>query len=58
MRRNRELLAALAAAVLVTPLYLYLARSGIPASGAAPAHWLGVIGMALMLATETLYSLR
>ena len=58
MKRNRELLAALAAAVLVTPLYLYLARSGIPASGAAPAHWLGVIGMALMLATETLYSLR
>jgi hypothetical protein len=58
MRRNLELLAALAAAVLVTPLYLYLARSGIPESGAAPAHWLGVIGMALMLATEILYSLR
>ena len=58
MRRNRELFAALFAVVIVTAIYAFLYRGGAPRSGSPVGHWMGVIGMALMLATETLYSLR
>ncbi len=42
----------------VTGLYLWASRAGTPASGELFGHSLGVIGFVLMLATETLYSLR
>jgi hypothetical protein len=58
MRRNRELIAALVAVLAVTAVYATLYRGNAPRSGSPAGHWMGVIGMALMLATETLYSLR
>ena len=58
MRRNRELIAALLAVLAVTAIYAYLYWGGAPQSGSPVGHSMGVIGMALMLATETLYSLR
>jgi uncharacterized membrane protein len=58
MRRNRELIAALLAVLAVTAIYAYFYRGNVPRSGSPVGHWMGVIGMALMLATETLYSLR
>ena len=58
MRRNRELIAALLAVLAATAIYAYFYRGNAPRSGAPVGHWMGVIGMALMLATETLYSLR
>lgn len=58
MRRNRELIAALLAVLTVTAIYAYLYGGDAPRSGSPVGHWLGVIGMAMMLATETLYSLR
>lgn len=42
----------------VTALYIWGARAGTPASGDFLGHSLGVVGFLLMLATETLYSLR
>jgi uncharacterized membrane protein len=58
MRRNRELIAALLAVLAATAIYAYFYRGNAPRSGSPVGHWMGVIGMALMLATETLYSLR
>jgi hypothetical protein len=58
MKRNRELIVALLAVVLAGAIYAALYRGNPPRSGTPVGHWLGVIGMALMLATETLYSLR
>jgi hypothetical protein len=58
MKRNKELLAALVAIILVTPPYIWFASRETIESSLAPLHWLGVIGMLMMLATETLYSLR
>lgn len=58
MRRNRELIAALLAVLAVTAIYAYFYRGDAPRSGSPVGHWIGVIGMTLMLATETLYSLR
>ena len=58
MRRHRELYAAGLAILIATLVYAYFSRSGVPGSSSAPGHWLGAAGMALMLATETLYSLR
>jgi hypothetical protein len=58
MNRNRELLAALIAVLLLTVLYVPLQsfRGGGPSS--AIGHGIGIAGFLLMLATETLYSLR
>ena len=42
----------------ITGLYLWASRFGTPASSGLIGHGLGVIGFVLMLATETLYSLR
>lgn len=57
MRRAPELLWALAAMVGVTALY-GLARGPTTAPGALVGHLLGIVGFLLMLATETLYSVR
>jgi len=58
MRRHRELIAALVAVLGVTAVYAYLFWGDAPRSSSPLGHWMGVIGMTLMLATETLYSLR
>jgi hypothetical protein len=58
MRRNRELVAALLAVLAVTAIYAIFSRGSAPRSGSPAGHAMGVIGMTLMLATETLYSLR
>jgi len=58
MRRHRELIAALVAVLGVTAVYAYLLWGDAPRSSSPLGHWMGVIGMTLMLATETLYSLR
>lgn len=42
----------------VTGLYLWASRLGTPASSGLFGHGLGILGFVLMLATETLYSLR
>jgi hypothetical protein len=53
-----ELIFSLVAVVVVTGLYAYLARGGMPRAGSAVGHGLGVVGFLMMLSTETLYSLR
>lgn len=58
MSRNRELIAALLAVVAVTAAYASIFQGAAPRSGSPVGHVMGVVGMALMLATETLYSLR
>jgi hypothetical protein len=42
----------------ITGLYLWASRAGTPTSSGLFGHGLGVVGFVLMLATETLYSLR
>jgi hypothetical protein len=56
----RELWWALAAIVVITVVYVSMVRQlqGIPAASGLFGHGIGVIGFLLMLATETLYSLR
>lgn len=56
----RELWWALAAIVVITVIYLLAARQlqGVPAASGLFGHGIGVLGFVLMLATETLYSLR
>lgn len=60
MRRNRELLYALLAMVLITVVYMAaITRLGaVPAAGNLFGHSLGIVGFVLMLMTETLYSWR
>ncbi len=60
MRSGKELWLALLAVVMSTIAYLGIAAllGGIPAASAFFGHSLGILGFALMLATETLYSLR
>jgi len=53
-----ELLFALATVLLVAGWYAWLARNGLPRPSGRIGHGLGVVGFALMLCTETLYSLR
>jgi hypothetical protein len=58
--RNKELWLALLAILITTGVYafvVYWYRS-IPAAGGFFGHLIGVLGFLLMLATETLYSLR
>lgn len=57
-RATYELEISLVLLGAVTGLYLWAARAGSPASSGLFGHSLGVIGFGLMLATETLYSLR
>lgn len=56
----RELWWALAAITIITLVYLLVMRQlqAVPAAGSLFGHGLGVAGFVLMLATETLYSLR
>lgn len=56
----RELWWSLAAIIAITLLYLAAVRQlqGVPAASGLVGHGIGVIGFMLMLATETLYSIR
>src|SRR3989304_3637982 len=59
MQGSRELWLAGLAVALITALYAgATALEGIPAASGFLGHSLGVLGFLLMLATETLYSLR
>jgi len=59
MQGSRELWLAGLAVALITALYAgATALAGIPAASGFLGHSLGVVGFLLMLATETLYSLR
>lgn len=57
-RPTYELEIAVVAVGAVTGLYLWISRNGTPLASSLFGHGLGVIGFVLMLATETLYSLR
>ncbi len=59
MWRNRELLAALLAVVVITAVYLAVVLwLGIPRASGLFGHSLGIVGFAMMLLTESAYSLR
>jgi hypothetical protein len=59
MRDKRELWLALLTIVLISVGYLQIVlQRGVPAASEFFGHSLGVVGFVLMLATETLYSLR
>ena len=59
MRRYGDLGLALSAVVAVTALYaVIVAAIGLPPAGSLAGHSLGIVGLTLMLITETLYSLR
>ncbi|NTU84652.1 MAG: hypothetical protein HGA45_35690, partial [Chloroflexales bacterium] len=57
-QQTYELEIAVVAVGAVTALYIWGARAGTPAASDFFGHSLGVVGFLLMLATETLYSLR
>jgi len=59
LARYRELGAALLAIVTITALYgAFVQTVGVPAASGFLGHSLGIVGFAMMLMTETLYSLR
>jgi hypothetical protein len=58
VERNRELVAALTVIVLLTILYVPLMLWGSPRPSSLIGHSIGIVGFLMMLATETLYSLR
>jgi hypothetical protein len=59
VRSSRELLLAAIAMVLISGLYVGVVMAiGTPTASGLIGHGLGVVGFILMLATETLYSLR
>ena len=58
MERNRDLLAALVAVLVLTVVYVPLASLGQWRASSLMGHGIGIVGFLLMLATETLYSLR
>jgi hypothetical protein len=58
VKQNLELVAALIAILLLSAAYLLGAAGGPLAPGSLPGHGIGILGFALMLATETLYSWR
>jgi hypothetical protein len=53
-----ELLVALLVVGVITLGYVLLAQDGVPKPSSLLGHGLGIVGFVLMLATETLYSLR
>lgn len=59
-RRYRELWYALIAIVAITAIYLVAYQQGgsLPAASSLVGHGIGVLGVILMLMTETLYSIR
>lgn len=58
MRRAPELVWSAAAGIVATAAYLGLTRSAGGDPGDAVGHAFGAVGFLLMLATETLYSVR
>jgi hypothetical protein len=59
LARSRELVVAFLTIIAVTLAYGgYVRTAGVPAAGDVVGHTLGIIGLAMMLLTETLYSLR
>jgi hypothetical protein len=58
LERNLDLIAALLAVALITAIYLPLMAFLPTAPGSLIGHGIGIAGFLLMLATETLYSLR
>jgi len=59
LARYRELVLALVAVVAITLAYgAFVGAVGIPAASGLVGHSLGIVGLAMMLMTETLYSLR
>jgi hypothetical protein len=60
LRNSKELIFALLACILVTASYALVLQftRQIPAAGGLYGHAIGILGFLLMLATETLYSLR
>ena len=59
MRRFGDLALALVVVIVVTAVYAtLLAAVGLPRPGSLAGHALGIVGLTLMLMTETLYSLR
>jgi xanthosine utilization system XapX-like protein len=58
--RNRELLIAITAIILITVLYAFvvLQLKALPTARGLFGHSIGILGFLLMLMTETLYSLR
>ena len=59
MARLSDLLLALAAVAGITLLYAGVTELyGTPAASGLLGHSLGVVGLVMMLMTETLYSLR
>ena len=59
-RSNRELWLSFFAIVGITLLYLFvvIGRGSVPAASEFFGHSLGILGFALMVMTETLYSIR
>jgi hypothetical protein len=59
-RSNHELWMALLAILLISMLYFMVSMlwQSVPAASGFFGHMIGVVGFLLMLATETLYSLR
>lgn len=60
LRRGRELWLSLLAIILISMLYIGVAvrQGSIPAAREFFGHSLGVLGFSMMIATETLYSIR
>jgi hypothetical protein len=58
LRHNLDLIAALLVVMLLTAIYLPLALLLPATPGSLIGHGIGIAGFVLMLATETLYSLR
>jgi hypothetical protein len=60
LRNSKELIFALLACILIAASYgaVLLYTNQIPAASELYGHTIGIIGFLLMLATETLYSLR
>ncbi len=59
LRRNRELVLAAVAILAISGLYLgIVSTTGTPEAKGLFGHSIGILGFLLMLATETLYSLR
>ncbi|MCC6524195.1 MAG: hypothetical protein IT373_16160 [Polyangiaceae bacterium] len=58
MRRAPELLVALVLVAAITVAYLLAVPAPLTAAGALVGHGFGIAGFVLMLATETLYTVR
>jgi len=56
--RSRELWAALAVCLVVTLLYANVAQDGLPRSSSLLGHSIGIVGFAMMLGAEVLYTWR